>query len=100
MGKDQTRAPFVATNAIDDEDNILARVENLAALIKDSFVTGDWGEEDAEKLLQEDDELHGDFEDLEKEFDDDLEDEENDNSEDEDPETDAMEVEESQEDEK
>ena len=70
--KDVTRAPFVATNALDDEDNILARVENLAAMIKDSFVTGDWGEEDAEKLLQEDDELHGDFEDLEKEFDGDL----------------------------
>jgi len=51
--KDVTRAPFVATNALDDEDNILARVENLAAMIKDSFVTGDWGEEDAEKLLQE-----------------------------------------------
>ena len=67
--KDVTRAPFVATNALDDEDNILARVENLAAMIKDSFVTGDWGEEDAEKLLKEDDELHGDFEDLEKEFD-------------------------------
>ena len=56
----------MATNAIDDEDNILTRAENLAAMIKGSFVTGDWGEEDAEKLLQEDYELNGYFEDLEK----------------------------------
>ena len=56
----------MATNALDDEENIPTRAENLAAMIKGSFVTGDWGEEDAEKLLQEDYELHGYFEDLEK----------------------------------
>ena len=68
--KDETKKPFIATNAIDDEDDILSRVEQLAAMIKDSFVTGDWGEEDAEKLLEEDDALYGDFEDLEKSLDD------------------------------
>ena len=37
--------------------------------LKDCFVTGDWGDDDATKLLREDDledeELFGDFEDLE-----------------------------------
>ncbi|CBY12143.1 unnamed protein product [Oikopleura dioica] len=64
--KDQTRSPFLARNALDDEENILTRAENLAAIIKGSFITGNWGEEDAEKLLQEDYKLHGYFEDLEK----------------------------------
>ena len=37
--------------------------------LKDCFVTGDWGDDDATKLLREDDledeDLFGDFEDLE-----------------------------------
>ncbi|XP_055948782.1 ribosome biogenesis protein BMS1 homolog [Argiope bruennichi] len=40
--------------------------ENELQMIKDCFVTGKWDEnEDAEHLLNDDDELYGDFEDLE-----------------------------------
>ncbi|XP_068111576.1 ribosome biogenesis protein BMS1 homolog [Hyperolius riggenbachi] len=40
--------------------------EEVMDCIRDCFVTGNWeADKDAEKLLQEDDELYGDFEDLE-----------------------------------
>ena len=37
----------------------------IAPTIKGLFVTGGWGEEDAQVLLDEDEEMYGDFEDLE-----------------------------------
>ena len=40
--------------------------EDLIASMKDLMVTGRWGEEDAQMLLQQDQDLYGDFEDLEK----------------------------------
>ena len=41
-------------------------IEEVQDLIKDCFVTGEWEKtEDATKRLQQDDELYGDFEDLE-----------------------------------
>lgn len=41
-----------------------AEPDNIS-LVKGLFVTGDWGADDAEALLAEDDDLYGDFEDLE-----------------------------------
>ncbi|XP_066304879.1 ribosome biogenesis protein BMS1 homolog isoform X1 [Branchiostoma lanceolatum] len=39
--------------------------EEIYDLIKDCFVTGDWGTQDAKRQLEEDEALYGDFEDLE-----------------------------------
>jgi len=60
--------------------------ENARLMIQDCFVTGDWKEsEDAETLLRQDDDLYGDFEDLESKNKDeeDDEDEEDEDEEDE-----------------
>ncbi|XP_053548069.1 ribosome biogenesis protein BMS1 homolog [Bombina bombina] len=51
---------FVAENPQDWD------VEEVMSCIRDCFVTGNWeADKDAEKLLQEDEEVYGDFEDLE-----------------------------------
>lgn len=56
---ESTRCMFTETDALIKDEEILD-------LIKDCFVTGKWGEEeDAEALLEKDEELYGDFEDLE-----------------------------------
>ncbi|KAH9361100.1 hypothetical protein HPB48_002962 [Haemaphysalis longicornis] len=48
------------------ESDALVKDEEIRDEIKDSFVTGKWGEEeDAQALLEKDEELYGDFEDLE-----------------------------------
>lgn len=49
------------------ESDALVKDEEIRDAIKDSFVTGKWGEdEDAQALLEKDEELYGDFEDLEE----------------------------------
>ena len=60
----------VLKSYLDDAEKMLERIEFLKDKIADCFVTGDWGDEDATRLLKEDDmfddeELFGDFEDLE-----------------------------------
>ena len=40
-------------------------LEDNATIVKHLFVTGDWGELDAQAVLEEDDAMYGDFEDLE-----------------------------------
>ncbi|KAL1434579.1 hypothetical protein MTO96_011667 [Rhipicephalus appendiculatus] len=58
-GVESTRCMFTETDALIKDDKILD-------LIKDCFVTGKWDEEeDAKALLEKDEELYGDFEDLE-----------------------------------
>lgn len=58
-GVESTRCMFTETDALIKDEEILG-------LIKDCFVTGKWGEEeDAKALLEKDEELYGDFEDLE-----------------------------------
>lgn len=48
------------------ESDALVKDEEIRNEVKDSFVTGKWGEEeDAQVLLEKDEELYGDFEDLE-----------------------------------
>ena len=61
----------IQNEMIQDKEKIVERIEELRAQIKDFFVTGDWGDDDATRLLRDDDafddeELFGDFEDLEK----------------------------------
>jgi len=53
-----------------DGDELAEQIELASESIQDCFVTGDWGDDDATRLLKEDDalddeELFGDFEDLE-----------------------------------
>ena len=54
-----------------DPDELIEQIELAKEMIQDCFVTGDWGDDDATRLLKEDDafddeELFGDFEDLEE----------------------------------
>ena len=63
--RDESRPPIASYLA--QAEKMLDRIEELKSLICDCFVTGDWGDEDATRLLAEDDEeLFGDFEDLEE----------------------------------
>lgn len=39
--------------------------DSVICAVKSRFVTGSWGDEDASRLLEEDEEMYGDFEDLE-----------------------------------
>merc|ERR1739838_53010 len=54
-----------------DPEELIEQIELAKEMIQDCFVTGDWGDDDATRLLKEDDafddeELYGDFEDLEE----------------------------------
>ena len=61
--RDDTSIPATASHALslscDWSDS------RIAPTIKSLFVTGSWGDQDAKALLDEDEEMYGDFEDLE-----------------------------------
>lgn len=94
--KDEKNNPNVSANMTDSSKCVPDKLqswelEEIQDLIRDCFVTGNWDKsEDAKALLEQDDELFGDFEDLETgeihhgdgEDDDDDDDEENDDKED------------------
>lgn len=92
--KDEKNNPNVSANLTDSSKCVPDKLqswelEEIQDLIRDCFVTGNWDKsEDAKALLEQDDELFGDFEDLETgeihhgDGEDDDDDEENDDKED------------------
>lgn len=64
-GVDSTRCTFT-------EEDALLKNEEILGLVKNCFVTGKWKDgEDAQTLLDKDEEIYGDFEDLEEKKDED-----------------------------
>ncbi|XP_011456491.3 ribosome biogenesis protein BMS1 homolog [Magallana gigas] len=69
--KDEKNNPNISANMTDSSKCVPDKLqswelEEIQDLIKDCFVTGNWDKsEDAKALLEQDDELFGDFEDLE-----------------------------------